>query len=136
MIRSRRARIVATLGPASRDPERVLALAIAGADVFRLNFSHGSAQDHIDRAALVREIAGLRVGTSNDPDAHYGPLVTAAHRSRVEAYIAMAVEEGAELVVDGRGFAVDIRIGMMRFDKSDMIEKKFVANAACFSSLG
>ena len=46
MIRARRARIVATLGPASRDPEMVKALAEAGADVFRLNFSHGSQADH------------------------------------------------------------------------------------------
>jgi malonate-semialdehyde dehydrogenase (acetylating)/methylmalonate-semialdehyde dehydrogenase len=66
----------------------------------------GAATAEAVRSALVREIAGLWVGTSNDPDAHYGPLVTAAHRSRVEAYIAMAVEEGAELVVDGRGFAL------------------------------
>ncbi|HLK25293.1 MAG TPA: pyruvate kinase [Caulobacteraceae bacterium] len=46
MIRRRRARIVATLGPASRAPERVMALASAGVDVFRLNFSHGSHEDH------------------------------------------------------------------------------------------
>ena len=50
MIRARRARIVATLGPASRSPEMVETLARAGADVFRLNFSHGSPDDH--RAAL------------------------------------------------------------------------------------
>ncbi len=46
MIRDRRARIVATLGPASSNPEMVLALAIAGVDVFRLNFSHGSHENH------------------------------------------------------------------------------------------
>ena len=46
MIRNRRTRIVATLGPASRAPETVEALARAGADVFRLNFSHGSHADH------------------------------------------------------------------------------------------
>ena len=50
MIRARRARIVATLGPASRSPAMVEALARAGADVFRLNFSHGTPADH--RAAL------------------------------------------------------------------------------------
>ncbi|HTK36053.1 MAG TPA: pyruvate kinase [Caulobacteraceae bacterium] len=55
MIRARRARIVATLGPASRQPEQVLALAIAGADVFRLNFSHGSHEDHAETAAAVRQ---------------------------------------------------------------------------------
>ena len=51
MIRKRRARIVATLGPASHKPETVLALAAAGADVFRLNFSHGSHDDH--QASLI-----------------------------------------------------------------------------------
>ncbi|OYX36449.1 MAG: pyruvate kinase [Caulobacterales bacterium 32-69-10] len=55
MIRSRRARIVATLGPASRTPEMVLALAVAGADVFRLNFSHGSHEDHAANCAAVRQ---------------------------------------------------------------------------------
>ncbi|KAF0109901.1 MAG: pyruvate kinase [Hyphomonadaceae bacterium] len=46
MIRNRRTRIVATLGPASRAPETTLALAKAGVDVFRLNFSHGTYSDH------------------------------------------------------------------------------------------
>ena len=54
MIRARRSRIVATLGPASRDPERVLALAIAGVDVFRLNFSHGDHEDHAKAFEAVR----------------------------------------------------------------------------------
>jgi len=59
MIRARRARIVATLGPASRTPEMVLELARAGADVFRLNFSHGSHEDHAEalRAIRAAEIA-------------------------------------------------------------------------------
>ena len=46
MIRARRARIVATLGPATREPEQIVALARAGADVFRVNFSHGEHADH------------------------------------------------------------------------------------------
>jgi len=54
MIRPRRARIVATLGPASRSPEMVLALARAGADVFRLNFSHGEHEDHAETFHAVR----------------------------------------------------------------------------------
>ena len=56
MIR-RATKIVATLGPASSDPEMLEALIRAGVDVVRLNFSHGTAQDHIDRARLVREAA-------------------------------------------------------------------------------
>jgi pyruvate kinase len=55
MIRNRRARIVATLGPASRGAEKVEALARAGADVFRLNFSHGAHEDHAAAAASVRK---------------------------------------------------------------------------------
>ena len=55
MIRARRSRIVATLGPASRSGEQVEALARAGADVFRLNFSHGSHADHEAAYRLVRE---------------------------------------------------------------------------------
>jgi malonate-semialdehyde dehydrogenase (acetylating)/methylmalonate-semialdehyde dehydrogenase len=56
------------------------------------------------REALLPEIAKLRLGVSTDRDAHYGPVVSAAHRDRIEAYIGMGVDEGAELVVDGRGF--------------------------------
>ena len=43
---------------------------------------------------------------SNDPDAHYGPVVNAAHKQRVETWIQTGVDEGAELVVDGRGFTL------------------------------
>ncbi|MEY2689279.1 MAG: Pyruvate kinase, partial [Pseudomonadota bacterium] len=57
----RQTKIVATLGPASSDPEVLERMIRAGVDVVRLNFSHGKAQDHIDRATLVRE-AARRVG--------------------------------------------------------------------------
>jgi malonate-semialdehyde dehydrogenase (acetylating)/methylmalonate-semialdehyde dehydrogenase len=56
------------------------------------------------REKLIPAINALRVGVSTDPDAHYGPVVTAAHKARIENYIQMGVDEGAELVVDGRGF--------------------------------
>ncbi len=58
------------------------------------------------RERLLDGIAGLKVGISTDPDAQYGPVVTAAHKARVESYIAQGVAEGAELVVDGRNFAL------------------------------
>ena len=54
---TRATKIVATLGPASSDPEVLERLLRAGVDVVRLNFSHGKAQDHIDRALMVRRIA-------------------------------------------------------------------------------
>src|SRR5512132_1721210 len=55
MLRS--TKIVATLGPASSDPEILERMVRAGVDVVRLNFSHGTTQDHLARAALVKEIA-------------------------------------------------------------------------------
>ena len=50
-------KIVATLGPASSDPALLEQMILAGVTVVRLNFSHGKAQDHIDRANLVRQAA-------------------------------------------------------------------------------
>ena len=56
------------------------------------------------RERVLAEIETLKVGISTDAAAQYGPVVTAAHRKRVEDYIQMGQDEGAELVVDGRGF--------------------------------
>ncbi len=56
MRRTRNAKIVATLGPASSDKDTVRRLFLAGVDVFRLNFSHGSAADHSARFAMLREL--------------------------------------------------------------------------------
>ena len=61
MTLRRATKIVATLGPASSDPALLEQMIVAGVNVVRLNFSHGSAQDHIDRAASVRA-AALRAG--------------------------------------------------------------------------
>ncbi len=58
------------------------------------------------REKLLAAIAKLRIGVSTDPEADYGPVVNAAHRMRVEGWIQTAVDEGAELVVDGRGFVL------------------------------
>jgi malonate-semialdehyde dehydrogenase (acetylating)/methylmalonate-semialdehyde dehydrogenase len=58
------------------------------------------------REKLIPAIAALRVGVSTDAEAHYGPVVNAAHKQRVENWIQTGVDEGAELVVDGRGFTL------------------------------
>jgi len=58
------------------------------------------------REKLVAGIETLKVGISTDADAHYGPVVSAQHKARIESYIQMAVDEGSELVVDGRGFSL------------------------------
>jgi len=68
------------------------------------------------------EIDKLNIGVATDPDAHFGPVVTAAHRQRVENYIEMGVKEGAELVVDGRGASLQghedgFFIGPSMFDR-------------------
>src|SRR4249920_3590232 len=56
MKRARRARIVATLGPATSGEAAIRALFEAGVDVFRLNFSHGSQADHAQRVASIRRL--------------------------------------------------------------------------------
>jgi pyruvate kinase len=82
MRRQRSTKIVATLGPASSTPEKIEALFRAGVDVFRLNFSHGTHEDHRTRVQVIRALeqkAGrpisilldlqgpkLRVGTFRD----------------------------------------------------------------------
>jgi len=74
------------------------------------------------RAKLIPAIEALRVGVSTDKEAHYGPVVTAAHKAKVENYIQMGVDEGAELVIDGRGFKLQghedgFFVGPTLFDK-------------------
>jgi malonate-semialdehyde dehydrogenase (acetylating)/methylmalonate-semialdehyde dehydrogenase len=79
------------------------------------------------RDKLIPAIEALKVGISTDPAAHYGPVVTAAHKAKVEGWIETGVREGAELVVDGRGFTLQgyengFYIGPSLFDhvKPDM----------------
>ncbi len=75
---------------------------------------------------LVAQIASrtqaVRVGRSNETDAEMGPLVTAAHRDRVRGYVDGGVDEGAELVVDGRATPVPddgFFLGPCLFDRVD-----------------
>ena len=66
----------------------------------------GEATAEALRDRLLDQIEILKVGVSSDPAAQYGPVVTAAHRKRIADYIQLGVDEGAELVVDGRDFAL------------------------------
>ena len=76
----RRTKIVATIGPASRDPEVLVRMVEAGMDVARLNFSHGTAEEHAEVADRVREAAnraGRQVAVLQDlpgPKLRIGPL--------------------------------------------------------------
>jgi malonate-semialdehyde dehydrogenase (acetylating)/methylmalonate-semialdehyde dehydrogenase len=74
------------------------------------------------REKMLAEIETLKVGVSTDAAAQYGPVVTAAHRRRIADYIQLGVEEGAELLVDGRDFALQgyekgFFIGPSMFDR-------------------
>jgi pyruvate kinase len=80
MRRQRKAKIVATLGPASSTPELIRALFVAGADVFRLNFSHGTHEDHRRRIEAIRAVereVGRPISILQDlqgPKIRIGPL--------------------------------------------------------------
>jgi malonate-semialdehyde dehydrogenase (acetylating)/methylmalonate-semialdehyde dehydrogenase len=65
-------------------------------------------EDTADRLMekLVPRVRGLKIGPSTDPDADYGPVVTAQHLSRIRDYVDVGVSEGADLVVDGRDFSM------------------------------
>jgi len=92
----RATKIVATLGPASSDPTLLEEMIRAGVNVVRLNFSHGTAQDHIDRAQMVREAAqraGREVGIMADLQ---GPKI------RVGKFA-----QGKVVLVPGQRFVMD-----------------------------
>jgi malonate-semialdehyde dehydrogenase (acetylating)/methylmalonate-semialdehyde dehydrogenase len=78
--------------------ERCMAISVAVA------VGEGTGERLVD--VLAARVRGLRVDHSQNGDADMGPLVTAAHRDRVSAYIEAGVREGARLVVDGRGLKV------------------------------
>ena len=92
----RSTKIVATLGPASNTPQILEEMIRAGVNVVRLNFSHGTAQDHIDRAQMVREAAkraGREVAIRADL---LGPKI------RVGKF-----EQGKVMLVSGQPFVLD-----------------------------
>jgi len=58
------------------------------------------------RERVLSELETLKVGISTDAAAQYGPVVSQAHKQKISDYIQLGKDEGAELVVDGRGFAL------------------------------
>jgi malonate-semialdehyde dehydrogenase (acetylating)/methylmalonate-semialdehyde dehydrogenase len=78
--------------------ERCMALPVA------VPVGKDTADEFVER--MTAEISKLKVGVSTDAEAHFGPVVTAAHRQRIEDYIEMGVQEGANLLVDGRGLSL------------------------------
>src|SRR5690606_26933770 len=96
MKRARRARIVATLGPASRAPGMVKSLAQAGVDVFRLNFSHGSHDDH---AAALKAVRGAEMALQR-PLGVLADLQGPKHRLGKFADTAITVKPGHRMRFD------------------------------------
>jgi malonate-semialdehyde dehydrogenase (acetylating)/methylmalonate-semialdehyde dehydrogenase len=78
--------------------ERCMALPVA------VPVGKDTADEFVGR--MQEEVGKLNVGVSTDPHAHYGPVVSAAHRAKIESYIEMGVKEGADLLVDGRGLSL------------------------------
>ncbi len=105
----RRTKILATLGPAT-DKEGVLeGLFEAGVDVVRMNFSHGSAQDHIDRANAIREMSkktGRRVGILADLQ---GPKIRIAR-----------FKDTKVILEEGQDFALDINFDPLMGDNTQV----------------
>jgi pyruvate kinase len=95
-MRLRRTKILATLGPATDDPEVLKKMIAAGVDVVRVNFSHGAAEDHASRVRAVRDCAatmGRDVGVLGDLQ---GPKI------RIDRfkYGAIELHEGARFTLD------------------------------------
>jgi malonate-semialdehyde dehydrogenase (acetylating)/methylmalonate-semialdehyde dehydrogenase len=65
----------------------------------------GNAADRL-LPKIQERTAKLKVGSAEDPEAEMGPLITSEHRDKVLSYIDSGVEEGAELVLDGRGLEI------------------------------
>ncbi|VAW82800.1 Pyruvate kinase, partial [hydrothermal vent metagenome] len=96
----RRTKIVATLGPSTDDPKVMDDMIQAGVDAVRLNFSHGSAEDHIRRAEAVRNRArahGRQVGVLVDLQ---GPKI------RIDRF-----KEGKIELKEGERFILDAALG-------------------------
>jgi pyruvate kinase len=103
----RRTKIVATLGPASDDPNVLRRMIDAGLNVVRINFSHGDADDHRQRVAALRAIAhdcGREIGVMGDLQ---GPKI------RLKRFV-----DGKIMLEDGQAFFLDSNLGNREGDQS------------------
>ncbi len=120
----RRTKIVATIGPASRDPKTLLAMVQAGIDVARLNYSHGTLEEHAETARRVREAAGQAgrpVAILQDlpgPKLRIGPLKDGV--AELKPGDRLTLSGGAEEVGDARRMTVSW-IGLASALQEDMV---------------
>jgi pyruvate kinase len=119
MKRERSTKIVSTLGPASSSPEMIIKLFEAGADVFRLNFSHGTHSDHKKRYDIIREVEGnydRPIGVMADLQ---GPKI------RVSNFIDDKIE-----LIKGAKFILDSDV-----DTNGDVNRVSISNPEIYSSL-
>src|SRR3954471_21615463 len=96
----RSTKIVATVGPASRDPEMLERLIHAGVDVTRLNFAHGSPDEHAETAGWIREAAqrvGREVAILGDipgPKLRLGPVAGGITDLELGSQVVLTPDEG------------------------------------------
>lgn len=115
----RRAKIVATLGPASHSPEIIEKLLKAGVNVCRFNFSHGSHEDHANQIALVRQISArlnLPVGILQDLQ---GPKIRAGY---LEEDLDVIADEEVILYTTGFVLPLDISSKTVPVDFSELFD--------------
>jgi pyruvate kinase len=115
MKRMRSTKIVATIGPASKDPEVLVAMVEAGMDVARLNFAHGDREQHAETTQLIREAAsraGREVAILGDlpgPKLRIGPVAGGVAELARESLVVLTAEQSEgtshRLPVAWRGFA-------------------------------
>ena len=111
----RSTKIVATIGPASQDPEVLVAMVEAGMDVARLNFAHGNHDQHAETAALIREAAGRAgrevaiLGDLPGPKLRIGPVTGGVAELLREARVVLTADQAdgtsQRLPVAWQGFA-------------------------------
>src|SRR5688572_32932849 len=101
-IMTRKVKIVATIAPASQSEELLEKLIVAGMNVARMNFSHGTHEQHAERIALVRKVAeklGVSVGILQDlqgPKIRVGALTKIIQLSEGETVILHATDRSEE----------------------------------------
>src|SRR5918998_2731684 len=131
----RRTKIVCTLGPTSSSREAIRALVAAGMDAARLNFSHGTHEDHAERAALVREVQEearrplaliadlqgpkLRIGDLAAPlELHDGDAVTvAADGATSDGALPIAPPVVSEVLREGHDVLIDDGLVRLRVEE-------------------
>ncbi|APW62149.1 pyruvate kinase [Paludisphaera borealis] len=117
-----RTKIVATVGPASRDPAMLRRLAEAGVDVFRLNFSHGTHDEHTATYEAIREVnrvLGRRIAVLQDlcgPKIRLGPIAGDVVECELDAEFTLSKRPGAtddphQLTCTYESLADDLEVG-------------------------